>query len=164
MKTLVLIFFSTALSCSILAQESIVFEASCSRDTILQGNAFELSYTLKNAKSADFPQPELDQFLIVGGPNHSSSMSFVNGEFSSETQLTYLLQANELGEFTIPSLTVQIEDAVYTTEEKRIVVIPNEQNLRVSPYKEEQKKKDLQRLNPLLPEKKVRKKRKVYKI
>ena len=109
-----------------MAQDAIVFELTCSRDTVLHGNVFELSYTLKNAKTADFPQPKLEQFAIVGGPNHSSSMTFINGEFSSETQLTYLLQANELGEFIIPSLTVQIEDEVYTTEEKLILVIENE--------------------------------------
>ncbi len=52
---------------------------------------------------------------LVGGPNHTSQMSFVNGQVTSTFQLTYVLVATRPGRFEIPALALEIDGKAYRT-------------------------------------------------
>ena len=145
---------------SSIAQDEVVFQIELSRDSVLFGNAFEISYLLKNAKQTRIPIPEFENFIIVGGPNQSSSMTIINGDISQESSLSFMLQAKDLGVYAIPGLEIEIDGIMHTTDEVTVVILPNENNLKQNPHKEHLRNKP----KFDLPQKKVKKKRKVYRI
>ncbi len=140
--------------CSSLAQD-IELVLTCSRDTILAGNTLEVSYNLTNS-NRDLPIPEFEGFSILSGPNRSSSMSIINGDMSKEQSLSFLLSPHTEGELIIPSIEINIAGENYKSESKKVFVLPNKKGLKEQGIKEHSKKKS--------PAKKLKKKRKVYRI
>jgi len=65
--------------------------------------------------------PRIDG-LNIAGPSVNTSMSWVNGQTSQSVALTYQVAATRTGEFTIPSLDVNVAGKVYKTEPIKLVV------------------------------------------
>ncbi len=118
--TLIIIqlFFATYL----LAQDEVSFTLIVP-DTVPPQEVFNISFILKNAQGKGFDLPELKGLQIVGGPNFTSSHTFINGTSSSEMSYTYRVKAKEEGNIVIPSATVFVDDKPFKTEIKNIPVI-----------------------------------------
>ena len=147
-----LLFFSLS---NLHAQDGGL-EISISQDTILAGNKFELSYTIKNVDATIKDIPALDSFKLISGPNQSSSMSFINGEMSKEISLSFILIADEEGVFEIPQPELLSEDENLTFEKRYLVVLPNPDNIQEPLLRDEK--------NKGLTPKKKKTKRKLYRI
>ncbi len=81
------IYIATFMLCSrLISAQDATFEASIDKNPVSLGNQFTLSLTLENAgagSAIDLQPPDLSKFHIMGGPNQSSSMQFINGVMSS---------------------------------------------------------------------------------
>jgi len=79
--------------------------ASVSKNPVGNGEQFQLTFTV-NANGNNFQPPALTDFNVLGGPNQSTSMQFINGNMSQTISLTYYLQAKSEGSFTIGAATI----------------------------------------------------------
>ena len=126
---LVLIFFSK----SVLADE-VKFTAS-TRMIVEVGKQFQLTYTL-NAQGTNFRGPALNDFLVLSGPNTSSSSSIqvINGKMTQSVTntFTYYLKAIKEGTFTISPASVKAGNKYYRSNTLTIKVVKSETNTKVS--------------------------------
>ncbi len=138
------------------------FTVSTSKDTLLMGNSFTVTFTIKNM-NGDFDAPELDDFDIMAGPNVSSSFSFMNGQSSQEMSYSYLLRPRREGAIIIPSAYLVTDSDTVESAEKLIFVLPNPDGIieqeggiqqSISPY---QPPIPVQPTTPAKPKRKVRK-------
>ncbi len=123
-------FFLTAMVLSLafgalIAQENARFTVEVSTDSILFGNYFKVTFTLENAKGAQFEAPDFSEFRIVNGPSTSSSYSIINGEVSQSVSYSYYLEPIDLGNYYIQPASIQAGDHVLETMPLEVMVVPN---------------------------------------
>jgi hypothetical protein len=83
------------------------FTASVDRNRLSVGEQFEITFSLSGqASSGNFQAPMFNNFIVLAGPNQSTSMQFVNGAVSSSVSYSYNLQAKAVGKFTIGPATL----------------------------------------------------------
>ena len=102
------------------------FTTSVDRNPVSLGEQFTLSFTLTSASAGggkNLQLPDLSRFLIMGGPNQSSSMQFINGAVSSSVTSSYVLQPREVGRFTIGSASIEAGGKVYKSEPLALEVV-----------------------------------------
>ena len=95
MRKLVLLFLTINIYTFALGQEAR-FSVEVSTDSILLGNFIEVKFILENAKAGNFTPPEFEDFQVVGGPNHASSYSMINGETTQSTTISYYLEPKDV--------------------------------------------------------------------
>ncbi|MEM1319141.1 MAG: BatD family protein [Bacteroidota bacterium] len=88
------------------AQGTVSFEASADARQVVLSSYFEVTFTLKNAKTYNFSPPSFKDFKILGGPNQSTSVTSINGSWSQSISYSYTLQPKKIGKFTIGPATV----------------------------------------------------------
>ncbi|MCX7955322.1 MAG: BatD family protein [Bacteroidales bacterium] len=127
MKTLVkilpLFFYLTIFS------QDVTFIAKSPKQ-VLTGQQFVVSYTL-NANPSDFKPPSFSPFEILSGPNRSQSTSiqFVNGQFSQQTEISYsyYLTCDKEGTYTIPPAEATVNGKKYKSNSLTIEVVKGPQ-------------------------------------
>ncbi|MBT3648704.1 MAG: protein BatD [Flavobacteriales bacterium] len=96
--------------CFLLAPLFLVaqnFSAQLSSGTVKSGERFKLSYSI-DAEGTNFRPPDLSAFTLLSGPNRSSNMQWVNGEYSSSLTYTYILVAQNTGKFEIGPGVIEV--------------------------------------------------------
>lgn len=110
-----------------LADEKITFTASAP-ETVAVGDQFRLSYTITTQKVRDFRAPSIKGFDVLMGPSRSSQSStqYVNGQMTSTSSITftYILLANQEGEFNIPGANIVAEGNEMISNSVTIKVLP----------------------------------------
>ncbi len=101
------------------------FTVSVQFDTLLLGNQLQVSFKLENGNSQNFTPPVFEDFILVAGPNMSSSMVMTNGEVSQSITYSYFLEAKEAGVFFIPPAKIGTEEGDLFTEPLEVIVLPN---------------------------------------
>lgn len=84
------------------AAQDVSLSAKVSKEVVGQGEIFQYSVTLVNAR-ADINVPRMDNFEIVQGPSVSSNYSIVNGRTTQEYSKTFRLRPKRTGKFKIPA-------------------------------------------------------------
>lgn len=99
------------------------FSVSLDHDTILLGDGATLSLKFEDGQPQGTPQlPEITGLQITYiGP--SSSFSFVNGKTSSTVTHSYLVKPTQVGEFTIPALSVKLGGETLTSQAVKFKVV-----------------------------------------
>jgi hypothetical protein len=121
MKQLIIIL--TMLSgMSVLAQEA-KFTATVSKETVALNSKFKLEFKLENAQGTNFQAPDFDDFIVVGGPSTSSSMSIINGEVTQSISYVYYLKPKETGSFTVKAAKIKAGNKDLKTEKLSIKVV-----------------------------------------
>lgn len=82
------------------------FTASVSKNPVGVNEQFQLSFTL-NSSGSTFKAPPLNDFMVLSGPNQSTSMQFINGSMSQSFTLSYILQPKKEGTFKIESASIE---------------------------------------------------------
>ena len=95
----VFIFFSSQLAAQKLT-------ATVSKNPVGVNEQFQLSYEL-NANGSSFKAPSLADFMVLSGPNQSTSMQFINGNMSQSITFSYILQPKKEGIFKLEPATVE---------------------------------------------------------
>lgn len=109
-KTLLYIALSFLfVSVSAIAQD-VTFNAGVDKNPVASDEQFTLEFTVttSGASARNFKTPDLARFLVLSGPNQSTSMQIINGAVSSSQTFSYVLQAREAGKFTIGSATIEV--------------------------------------------------------
>ena len=122
-KSIGIILF-LSLATQIWAQNEPSFALAVSDDSILMGNYFEIKYEANNLQG-EFELPEFNEFEIVSGPNHSSSMSIINGQQSSSNSISLLLKPKSIENLTLPPAYFVTQDSVWEVNPRDITVLPN---------------------------------------
>ncbi|MGM0497555.1 MAG: BatD family protein [Bacteroidota bacterium] len=95
-------------------------------NVVKQGEQFRLVYSI-NAKADDFEAPSIENFRVLAGPSTSTStnVSIINGKMTKNIELkyTYVLEAEEKGNFSIPPAKVEVDGEVYKSNSLDIEVI-----------------------------------------
>jgi len=125
------VFVLTAL---VVQAQEVKFSVEISSDTLLIGNYFELKYTIENTSANHFEPPKLNNHHIVGGPNTSTQMSFVNGEMSQSASYTYFIEPPNLGSYTIPPAYLTADDVNLEAPPIDIIVLPNPEGIIQPPH------------------------------
>lgn len=90
------------------------------------GELFRIEFVI-NAKPSEFTPPAIEGFEVLAGPTQSSStnVSFINGELSRSTTLTYtyVLQGFNPGIHTIPAAKAKVKNQTYSTKPLSIEVV-----------------------------------------
>lgn len=111
------------LSATILAQETN-FIAQAPRQ-VQQGQRFRLVYTI-NSEGTNFMAPEIKNFEVLQGPSYQTGQSTFsyNGkiEYSITTSYSFILEANQVGTFTIPSAVISSKGKRYISNPLTITV------------------------------------------
>jgi hypothetical protein len=93
---------------SSLFSQEIVFRTTLNKNRVVLGETFQLTFTLENADGRKFTPPSLDDFYVVGGPNQSTNMQFINGSMSRSLSFSYYLQPKKEGTFSIDPAYVEV--------------------------------------------------------
>jgi hypothetical protein len=102
--------------------EDVSFTANVDRKEISLKEAVTLILTVKSGVTSSLPEPllgQLDDFEVEGTSSQSSSsISFINGDLTSEKAITYLYQLipRRTGQLTIPSATLVYDGKKYRTD------------------------------------------------
>jgi hypothetical protein len=90
------------------------FTATVNKNRLSVGEQFQLSFVL-NASGSGFRSPSLQDFQVLGGPNQSSSMSWINGNVSQQYSYTYYLAPKREGKIVIGSASIQANGKTITS-------------------------------------------------
>ncbi|MCL1937177.1 MAG: BatD family protein [Candidatus Azobacteroides sp.] len=111
----------------------IVFKGAAPR-AVVAGEQFRVNYVLSTngEKGKDIRLTEVAGLNVLYGPTlsgQSTSTSIINGNVSSQVNLTYtyILLGDKEGEYTIPPATITVGNSEYKSNELKIKVLPPDQ-------------------------------------
>ncbi len=114
LKIISIIFALSSLT--IFAQS---FTASVGNTTVGLNEQFQISFTfsgqdINGIKS--FNPPNFNNFMVLSGPNESTSMQIINSSVSASRTYSYYLQPKSMGKFTIGSATLNYNGKTFNTQ------------------------------------------------
>ena len=95
------------------------FSASVDNTTVGQNDRFQVTFTFEGTdinSLSGFNAPNFDGFMVLSGPNQSTSMQIINGAVSASLSYTFYLQPRNLGKYTIGSATIKYKGTPYKTD------------------------------------------------
>jgi len=116
MKTILNTFILLLISITVLQAQNVKFEATVDAKKILQHSTVNVTFTIYNAKDQGFTAPSFKGFEVVGGPNQSTQMSFVNGRSTQQKGYGYSLLATNPGKYTIESAKIKVNGKILKTQ------------------------------------------------
>ncbi len=108
------------------------FKMTTSLDTVLLGNYLEVRLKAENVQGR-LEEPSFNGFRVISGPSTFSSTTIINGEMSSTSSYTYLIKPTEAGEYILGPVSLKTNDGVLKTEARKIIVVPNPDNIIQNP-------------------------------
>jgi len=123
MKQLIVILASFLLSTCLLAQQEVKFKAVVGGDKVSLYETIDIRFQIEGAKFNEFKLPDFEGFEIVGGPNQSTSIQYVNGKMSQQAAYSYKLRAIKEGTLVISPATVIVDGNILETEQLEIEVV-----------------------------------------
>lgn len=119
----ILIFSMCLFSFAAFSQE-VTMSAEVNRDSVLLGNHLIVTFSIENGKG-DFEAPSFDNFMVISGPNMSTSTQIINGVYSGTQTISYYIKPEEIGDFIIPEAYYKMEDGNLSTLPIPFTVYPN---------------------------------------
>jgi hypothetical protein len=110
------------LQSNLLFAADIKFTASVSKTEVGTTEQFEVTFAI-NGNGDRFAPPSFAGFLVVAGPNVSTSMSVINGNASSSMEYSYVLIAVKPGTYTIGSASIVVNGKQLSTKPINIKVV-----------------------------------------
>ena len=101
------------------------FSIEVSNTSVLLGNYFQVTFTLKNGDGNKFEAPTFNDFDIVSGPNQSSSFSMMNGVTTQSISYTYYLQPKDVGNYYVEPAFIEVDGKTLETQPIEILVLEN---------------------------------------
>lgn len=117
------IYISIALLLFVVGNLSAqTFSASVNKANVQVGETFQISFTVEDGNMSNFQPPKFDNFNLMGGPNQSTNMQYINGSMSRSVSYSYYLQAKKEGTFTIGSAQAKISGNTMKTNSVNVTV------------------------------------------
>ncbi len=108
---------------SVSAARAQTFTASVNKNPVGLNEQFQLTFTL-NGSGSGFKSPSLTDFMVLSGPNQSTSMQFINGAVSQSVSYSFILQARKEGTFKLEPATIESGGKVVLSNILTINVVP----------------------------------------
>ncbi|MEN0054685.1 MAG: BatD family protein [Mucilaginibacter sp.] len=142
MKRIYSIVLLLLLQSSLLFAADIRFTASVSKTEVSTTEQFEVTFAV-NGNGDHFTPPSFTGFLVVAGPNVSTSMSVINGNSSSSMEFSYVLIAVKPGTYTIGAASIVANGKQLSTKPINIKVVkgqaaPQNNNAAASQQQQQQ--------------------------
>jgi len=105
---------------------SQTFTASTDNRTVGLTDNFQVTFSFSGKDIngvKNFNAPSFNNFLVLSGPNQSSSMQIINGAVSGSLSFSYILQPKSLGNFTIGTASVDYKGSSIKSSPLEIKVI-----------------------------------------
>ena len=106
---------------------AFTFKAEVDKTKMAFEDVLNLSFVISGDNIVTELKPDLpdveDDFDILRGPNRSSSISIINGNYTSSTSYQYILSPKKTGTFEIGAATVKFDGKTYKTEPIKIEVV-----------------------------------------
>ncbi len=83
------------------------------------GQRFQVTWSL-NTQGSNFVAPEISDFQVLGGPNQSTNMQWVNGSMTQSISYSYVLRALKEGTFTIGPAKIKVGNSIVKSNELNI--------------------------------------------
>jgi hypothetical protein len=99
------------------------------------GQQFQISFSIDDSGD-NFTPPDFSRFRVLGGPNRSSSMQFVNGSMTQSLTLSFYLQAIEVGEINIGQAQMTVDGKVVKSNPLKIKVLKGKAGAKSGPKKQ----------------------------
>ncbi len=125
-----LIFF--IFSIPILNAQNIKWYAE-SESEVESGSAFEVSFTLTNAKGKNVQFPPFTGLNIVAGPSTGNSLSIINGVQTSAQSYTFSLMAEKVGDYVISPATIEVQGKIMKTDGLKVKIIKSNTVINTPP-------------------------------
>ncbi len=122
MKNLLIILF-LLLPLHIFAQS---FVASVDQTTVADNQHFEVSFTFSGKDIngvRNFKPPAFRNFLVLSGPNQSTSIQIINGVQSASLSYNYIIQAKRTGTFSIGTASIEYNGESFKTKPIKITIV-----------------------------------------
>lgn len=119
MRQLLVILLSFAFVGMSFAQ---TFKAKIDKKKVGLGKTVTVTYTL-DGDGDNFKAPVFDGFSIMSGPNQSSSLSIINGNYSQTMSISYVLRSNQEGTFTFDAAQIEVDGELLPSNELTVEVI-----------------------------------------
>lgn len=110
-------------TCIVLHAQDARFEVSVDAKRIIQNSTVNVKFTIYNAKDQGFSAPDFGGLQVVGGPNQSTQMSFVNGRSTQQKAYGYTLLASNPGKYTIGAASIRVKGKTIRTNPVTVEVI-----------------------------------------
>jgi len=110
-----------ALFVSLSSFAQVSFTVSVASKTLQQGQRFAVEFKV-NERGESFQAPDFNGFSVLGGPNTSVSTYMDNSGTRFNLTYSYILQASNLGQFTIGPAYIKASGETYRTESLEITV------------------------------------------
>ena len=121
MKRWAVLLFSLFSLLAKAQDNGIKFEAVLSKAKLGQNERLRVSFEM-NKDGDFFEAPSFENFEVLMGPSQSISSSFINGKRSFSKSYTYVLRPKKQGQLIIDSASITIDNTVYTTDPKTVLV------------------------------------------
>jgi len=92
---------------------------------VAAGEQFQLTFTFSGSdvnSVRNLKAPDLNQFVVISGPNQSTNMQWINGQMSASIAYTYILYARQAGKFAIGSATIEYKGKILQSNTIQIEV------------------------------------------
>lgn len=103
------------------------FKADVDKTRLAFEDVLVLSFIISGDNMVTDLKPELPElkkdFDVLRGPNQSSSISIINGKYTSSISYQYVLSPKNTGELEIGSATLKYDGNTYTTDPIKIEVV-----------------------------------------
>ncbi len=114
------------LAATVAVAQNTTFVATVDRPTVSAAEQFEVSFTVSGPDvngAKIFRAPDFAQFVVLSGPNQSTSMQIINGQMSGSLTYSYYLYARQAGKFTIGAASIEYKGSVLRTQPLQIEVV-----------------------------------------
>lgn len=141
-STILFLIFAAVINGKIFSQK---FIAKADRTEVGLYDQFKVTFTFSSNDISGiekFIPPKFDKFIVLSGPNQSTSMKIVNMSMSAEVSYSYFLQPRELGEFEIASAEIVYNGQSFKTEPIKINVLNQAPQQRSEDRAEQRQSRD----------------------
>jgi hypothetical protein len=101
------------------------FTAAVDPMRVAAGEQFQVTFTFSGSdvnSVRNMKAPDFNQFVVISGPNQSSSMQWINGQMSASIAYSYILYARQTGKFTIGAASIEYKGKTLKSESISIEV------------------------------------------
>ena len=102
------------------------FTASIDETTVSENDRFQVSFTFSGStinNLSKFSPPSFENFMILSGPNQSTSIQIINGAQSASLTYSFVIQAKSIGTFSIGSASIEQNGTTYKSDPLKISVV-----------------------------------------
>jgi hypothetical protein len=111
LQKIILLFF--IVTCQ-YTMAQVKFSASVSAQQISKNETVQLRLLVENASEVQhITPPDLNNFILISGPNQESGMTSINGDVKRYIALSYLLKPKRPGKFNIPAASAMADGKEY---------------------------------------------------